>query len=150
VQVIFAREFCLQHILECWFGVRHTPFFDFVGCTLQNCVFVSNTLQHMKRLLCPFKVGPTCQLSPSHAIFLCCFRWPATRAPVPMRRRRPRRRAPCADAEARSTPALRSHCAEGSRCRGHTAAALGVAGSSAILPERGAPRSQETGVAGTR
>jgi hypothetical protein len=69
VLVIFAREFCLHHILKCWFGVRHTLFFDFVGCTLQLCVFVSNTLQHMKRLLCPLKVGPTCQLSPSPLLF---------------------------------------------------------------------------------
>jgi hypothetical protein len=28
-----------QHILKGWFGVRHTLYFDFVGCTLYMCIF---------------------------------------------------------------------------------------------------------------
>jgi hypothetical protein len=55
---LFFWEFCLQHILKCYFGVWHTLFFNFVGCTLQVCVFVSIKLQHMKRQLCPQKSDP--------------------------------------------------------------------------------------------
>jgi hypothetical protein len=42
-----------QHNLKGWFGVRHTLYFDFVGCTLYMCIFSSDTSQHIKRLFYP-------------------------------------------------------------------------------------------------
>jgi hypothetical protein len=42
-----------QHILKGWFGVRHTLYFDFVGCRLYMRIFFSDTSQHIKRLLYP-------------------------------------------------------------------------------------------------
>jgi hypothetical protein len=46
-----------QHILKGWFGVRHTLYFDFVGCTLYMCIFFFNTSQHIKRLFYPPMLG---------------------------------------------------------------------------------------------
>jgi hypothetical protein len=44
-----------QHILEGWFGVRHTLYFYFVGCKLYMFIFFSDTSQLIKEyftLLC--------------------------------------------------------------------------------------------------
>jgi hypothetical protein len=46
-----------QHILNGWFGVRHTLYFDFVGCTLYMCIIFSDTSQHIKRLFYPPMLG---------------------------------------------------------------------------------------------
>jgi hypothetical protein len=46
-----------QHILKGWFGVRHTLYFDFAGCTLYMCIFFSDTSQHIKRLFYPPMLG---------------------------------------------------------------------------------------------
>jgi hypothetical protein len=47
----------VQHILNGWFGVRHTLYFDFVGCTLYMCIIFSDTSQHIKRLFYPPMLG---------------------------------------------------------------------------------------------